>query len=147
MNQADFTVSGVCGVKAGSIFIRRCGKPAEFECAECNLPLCGEHAKPWSDQVGGPEEAVVGSPQDGEAGAAFGSLGDAATYYCPACLSRLTGTVPTNSADADNWDGSLFNGSNFGLVGSSPFNEEDYAAFDAVSEYDKDAQLGHGYDS
>ena len=146
LNQGDFAGSGECAVKTGTIFIRRCGKSAVVECVGCNLPLCGEHAKPWGDDVGDAENAGKGSPQAGETGAAFGSLGDVATYYCPNCLSRLTGGTASDFGDADNWDGSLFIGGNFGW-GNSPFAEEDYAAFDAVSDYDKDVHVGHGYDS
>ena len=147
MNQEYLDVSGECGVKTGNIFIRRCGKSAVVECVGCNLPLCEEHAKPLGDgEVGDAENASIGTPQAGGTGAAFSSLGDVVTYYCPNCHSRLTGGTVSDSVDADNQDGSLFSGSGFGW-GDSPFTEEDYVAFDAISDYDKDAHGGHGYDS
>lgn len=147
MNQEDLAVSGECGVKTGNIFIRRCGKSAVVECVGCNLPLCEEHAKPFGDdEVGDAVNASIGTPQAGEAGAAFSSLGDVVTYYCPNCLSRLTGGTVSEYVDADNRDGSLFISSGFGWE-NSPFTEEDYAAFDAISDYDREAHGGHGYDS
>ena len=147
MNQVDLAVSGGCGVKTGNIFIRRCGKSAVVQCVGCNLPLCEEHAKPFgNDEVGDAENASIGTSQAGGTGAAFSSLGDVVTYYCPDCLSRLTGGTVLDSGDADNRDGSLFSEGIF-VLGNSPFTEEDYAAFDAISDYDKDAHGGHGYDS
>ncbi|MDD5035519.1 MAG: hypothetical protein PHE55_12260 [Methylococcaceae bacterium] len=51
--------------------------------------------------------------------------------YCPRCDAEL------NRNDATFAEGSE----------DPSFAEEDYAAFDAVSDFDKNADLGHGYDS
>lgn len=136
MNQGDFAVSPGCGVNAGSIFIRRCSNPVVAECAECSLPLCGEHAKPW--------DANAASPESGGIGAAFASLGDVATVYCPTCLSRLAGTKPATTDD-DELAGGYDTGGDLIGWGNSTFTDADYAAFDAVSDFDKDT--GRGFDS
>ena len=136
MNQGDFAVSPGCAVNAGTIFIRRCRKPVVAECAECSLPLCEQHAQPWN--------ANAASPDAGGIGAAFASLGDVATVYCPTCLSRLAGTEPATTDD-DNFSGGNGIGGDLTVWDNSTFTEADYAAFDAVSDFDKDT--GRGFDS
>ncbi|BBL72610.1 hypothetical protein [Methylogaea oryzae] len=64
-------------------------------------------------------------------------------WLCPACYAGQAG---------DSGDGTTTTsyGDTFSTGASDladPFSEEDYAAFDAVSDFDKNAGDGHGYDS
>ncbi len=139
VNPMSFADLGGCAVQAGVVFIRRCGKPVEFECVECGLPLCGEHGRQPNAKLETPSARAEDTP--------FVSMGEGPpVVYCPTCLSRLEGTELSDSNTTGNWN-SLFLSGSYHDWYNSPFTEEDYAAFDAVSEFDKDGGTGHGYDS
>ncbi len=41
---------GPCQEKAGFLFAHDCPRPAVQRCAQCDKPICAEHAHPWNDQ-------------------------------------------------------------------------------------------------
>lgn len=120
----------LCGCRAGTILLRACGNPATGLCSDCALPLCPEHQRSYRWLM-----------------------------LCPACFAQRQ--QETEAADSE--DSGYGPASRGGIAGESfdegteeplteefgdsPFTEEDYAAFDAVSDYDRKAERGGGYDS
>jgi hypothetical protein len=137
----------LCGCTAGVILVRPCPEPAAFTCARCGCPLCRKHVRPVRSG------ALSSVPAAG---------------LCPACHaeSGVDNSYAANR-EGDGWGGSSSgyhsgrsrNSDAFPVQNSEvdeslpadavdePFSSEDYAAFDAVSDYDKNADLSDGYDS
>ncbi len=79
--------------------------------------------------------------------------------FCPDCFARIGGETDAyndwDSTSSTGWGGSHVHGSLTGDAasarGQAPeeavFDAEDYAAFDALSDFDQKAGLDHGYDS
>lgn len=111
-----------CAATTGAIFVRPCGAPAALRCAHCGCPLCRVHAGPAPAD---PPGAVLCPACRGEDRDSPVSDDDGTLRPVPASHSSAV------AADADD----------------APFTDEDYAAFDAVSDYDKNADDGDGYDS
>lgn len=135
MSDVNLTLPNFCACQTGSVFVRRCGRPATAECGRCGLCLCEEHANR--------------------------DPGDAGMAYCPDCQAR-SGAASANrrqgrgfSSDATGYH--TGDRSFSGLGGGSwidsdgddgpSFADEDYAAFDALSDFDMKADGGHAYDS
>ncbi|MEI7869816.1 MAG: hypothetical protein WCI11_18160 [Candidatus Methylumidiphilus sp.] len=159
MSDRNLALPKGCAWQTGIIFIRRCENPSEFECAECGLPLCGGHARredmPFDAALAGQGDAadpsapfqslgedtvLAGAGEDKDA------VGEGMRVYCPTCLDKLFGAGFVSSGDT-NYRGGFYTGSGYDDMNNQPFAEEDYAAFDEISDFDKNAGVGHGYDS
>jgi hypothetical protein len=140
----------LCGCTDGIVFVRPCSQPAVFQCVRCGCPLCRKHCRSGQPGV---------------------SRQDPAAILCPACYadSGRDSAIDANSDDSDwrvsssgyGWhrnpgtyplqgEGGATVGEGEILVedfSDEPFSSEDYEAFDAVSEYDRNAGLDDGYDS
>lgn len=127
----------LCGCTSGAIFVRPCPNPAVAQCARCQCPLCRDHAR--FESSGPPVMA-------------------SASALCPACHAESRtaaaddvddgGATWTADASRAHWhESSGHYGSGYTVSGGDPFTSDDYDAFDAVSDYDKDAEQGDGYDS
>lgn len=116
----------LCGGTDGALFVRPCPAPAVLRCARCECPLCGKHGRP---DPAGASGAVL----------------------CPECYAetRRDSSDDTDSGFGDDGGSGMAEAEDIALAddGSSPFTDEDYAAFEAVSDYDKSADDGDGYDS
>lgn len=136
MNASPETL--LCGCTSGTIFVRPCVQPAITQCARCQCPLCREHAR--LDSASLPVPPLVSA-------------------LCPACAAEsgqfgdddgdATWSVGSSRHSRSGWNGSSGNyGAGYATTSAdTPFASEDYDAFDAVSDYDKDAEQGDGYDS
>ena len=133
MSEAESLSAGTCGFRAGTILFRTCGQSAAGLCGDCGIPVCSEHQHPYRWLM-----------------------------LCPRCLARRQSEPDSDSEASDSeiesFDdaaplilaGSSGDDGEEGLVdefGDSLFREEDYADFDAVSDYDREAERGGGYDS
>jgi hypothetical protein len=137
----------LCGGTAGAVFVRPCPEPAVLRCARCECPLCEKHGRP---DPSGTVGAVLCSECYAEARReasddADGDFGDdGGTRW-----SGGSGRHSSGTAYGSDGGSGMAEAEDIALAddGSSPFTDEDYAAFDAVSDYDKSADDGDGYDS
>jgi hypothetical protein len=148
MARPPFPVAPQCGCRTGVIFVRPCQGTPITACAQCRISLCVGHRRPYGNQV-----------------------------LCPSCYARLQpGSDSMFDSDRTHYISSSSHGGSaaeeiftgeggeFGGAGASsgwseeaqpaadaltesPFTAEDYAAFDAVSDYDRSDEKGGGYDS
>jgi hypothetical protein len=121
----------LCGGTDGRLFVRPCREPAVLQCLRCQCPLCRTHARP-APSSGGP--AAVLCPECFAESQSASS--DDADYSDDSGIILSSGTWPAEAEDTLGGDD-----------GGAPFRDEDYAAFDAVSDYDRNADDGDGYDS
>jgi len=138
----------LCAVRRGVFLLTPCANSATAQCTGCGIPVCSEHTR-----------------------------GQGAALLCPNCRRRQaddsydhrssgysTGQDAGSSSASDDFAGQ---GGEFGGGGASSdwsdapadeggissddkavlFSEEDYAAFDSVSDFDKNSDGGHGFDS
>ena len=154
MNDENVAYMGGCGYQTGIIFIRRCGNPSVNQCAQCGLPLCIEHAKPYDASVGtnltdfgGNADPASPFQSLGEdigltgLGAGLGFVTPGRAVHCPTCLASLAGQGMTGDDDWQTTDGIDYGDGNLS------FTDEDYAAFDEISGFDKNSDLSRGFDS
>lgn len=122
----DPAILPLCGCRRGVFLLTPCVNPAAAGCSGCGIPLCREHTR-----------LRGGAP------------------FCPQCYG-----IPDHD---DDWDRSRSSSTSYGTGDwgnatddtvsnqtdgmAEPFTAEDYAAFDAVSDFDKNAGIGDGYDS
>ena len=113
-----------CACTEGVFLLRRCGQPGTALCSLCRMPICPRHQNPHEDGVVCP---LCYSHEAGDGGSRFGRTSD------PSASSSGVGAA----SGLGDWseDG-----------GDSPFSAEDYAAFDAISDFDKN-EPNDGYDS
>lgn len=125
LSDMQLNVPRSCGCQTGIIYVRRCGRPAPFECGQCGLYLCDGHASHSGDNPG--------------------------DILCPDCQASLGGqgsAAFTGRRDSQASFGAYSDGIGSDWADDGPaFAEEDYAAFDALSEFDANADDGHAYDS
>lgn len=117
MSDVDLTLPRFCGCRTGFVFVRRCGRPAVFQCGQCGLDLCEEHVQRSEEEPG--------------------------RVFCPDCGPTLAGREYSSRS------GAYHDGVDSGWVESDgdAFADEDYAAFDALSDFDVNADKGNAYDS
>ncbi|MGZ8219316.1 hypothetical protein [Methylomagnum sp.] len=148
MNASPETL--LCGCTSGAIFVRPCARPAMTQCVRCQCPLCREHARPESPSIPAPDlvpapmlcpacyaESRRDTAADDDDGMAWSAVSSRHTRWHDNSGSRGHSASMTPSHYADDAE----------ATSDEPFNSEDYDAFDAVSDYDKDAERGDGFDS
>lgn len=128
MHDEHLTPPRFCAWQTGSIYVRRCGRLAASQCAQCGLDLCDGHANTLDATPG--------------------------LVYCPEChgassgqgmgLSRGLGMQTYRNRQQPIDRGMDWGGDD---VGDLAFADEDYAAFDALSDFDMNADSGDAYDS
>lgn len=130
----------LCGCTSGSFFVRPCPEPAVQNCTRCQCPLCRKHGHP--DPSGAPAamlcpacHAEARREAVDDADAEFGDAGGGIVWT--AGSGRHSFSYARSGSEGDNGTDD----------GESPFVDEDYGAFDAVSDYDKNADDGDAYDS
>jgi hypothetical protein len=121
LNDPNVNTPRLCGCQSGDIVVRRCGNPALSQCGRCGVGICADHAGFLDTQ--------------------------AQQAYCPPCLLAIQQNNPTDEGGEDYGD-NLDSTFQFWPGSSrSSFTDEDYATFDALSDFDKRADDGHAYDS
>lgn len=135
----------LCGCTSGAIFVRPCSEPAALACARCECPLCRRHGR--SDSAGTvlcPECHAEAQQESSEEGSGDDSDGSESGWTAG---SGRHAYWAASGSDGEYED--MAGDEGFAPLedGASPFADEDYAAFDAVSDYDKNADRGDGYDS
>lgn len=151
MAQPPLDVATGCGCRTGAIFVRPCQGTPVTACGQCKIALCIAHRRPYGNQVLCPRCYAGLQPSSD-------SIFDSSGY--PIASGSATGYGESPSEEVFAGAGGEFGGG--GASGSwsedqepagsdalteSPFSAEDYAAFDAVSDYDRNDEKGGGYDS
>ncbi len=135
MGDVHFTVPRFCGCQTGFFYVRRCGRPSVLQCGRCGLDVCDEHAH---------------RPE-----------GDPVRVFCPDCQAAQSGSGASSfarrqgggfSRGSGGYYDDSFSGQGGPVWGEGDrdgpaFADEDYAAFDALSDFDVNADDGHAYDS
>ena len=142
-----------CGYHTGVIFVRPCQGTPITACTQCGIPLCVAHRRAGGNQVLCPRCDARLRQDDSDT--LFDSdrprYRSSSTYSGGTTGAEREPTEETAARDAAATDGAGYGPEAAGVdsadFGESPFSEEDYAAFDAVSDYDRSDEKGGGYDS
>ncbi|NJD07854.1 MAG: hypothetical protein FIA97_15380 [Methylococcaceae bacterium] len=138
-----------CGCRVGLIFVRPCQGPPITACSQCRTSLCVEHRRPYGQQVLCPDCYARLRPDSdtldsdrSHSTATSSYSGDAATED----VFTGQGGAFGGGGASGGWSDEAATATTDALL-ESPFSAEDYAAFDAVSDYDRSDEKGGGYDS
>lgn len=138
-----------CGCRRGVFLVTPCVNAAAARCSRCGIPVCSEHARLQGPVLLCPN--CYSSQADDDYRERDGGLSTTSASGTspspPDDFAGQGGEFGGGGATSD-WADAATEEAGASADGTAqPFTAEDYAAFDSVSDFDKTAGAGHGFDS
>jgi hypothetical protein len=139
----------LCAFRRGVFLLTPCANAAVARCSGCGAPVCSEHARGQGSALLCPNCRRSRADDDhfDHSSRSYSSSQDTGSSTVSDDFAGQGGEFGGGGATSDWSDAPAEEGGAGSDDKGLLFSEEDYAAFDSVSDFDKNADVGSGFDS